>query len=341
MGKRTTIRDVAKAANVSTTTVSHALNGHGDVNENTRSRIVEIAEKLNYIPNENSRALKGKNKKTIAFMIAGKLPANDLSGITFGLMSGIYSVTEERGCEFEILTAPVSDQMALSFNRLCLKKNVSGVAVYGLATDMPYFSEIPQSEIPCILVDVELAGKNIREVSIDNERASFEMVEHLIEQGCRNIAMISGRDVAQVSKLREAGYRAALKKHGITIREEWIVPCDFDYKISTDVSIELKRDYPEIDAFFCASDNMAIGAFEGMEKLGISVPGDVAVAGFDDYPITRYVGRGITSVKQYPYEMGVACADAIFDLLDGKEVNEWIEAKYLIQKRNSTDRGGR
>jgi len=148
--------------------------------------------------------------------------------------------------------------------------------------------------------------------------------------------MLSGKKTAQVSERRECGYRRALEKYGLHIREEWIEDCLFDQKTAVQKSIELKKSYPEIDAFFCVSDGVAIGAIEGMGQLGVRVPDDVAIAGFDDCTVSQYIHGGITSIKQYPYKMGVACANTVISMIEGNRVPDWIPMEYKLMKRAST-----
>ena len=193
LNERTTIRDVAQEAGVSLTTVSHALNGYKDVSEKTRQKVMEVARRLDYIPDEAGRSLRGIQKKTIALLLAGELPEEDPSGIMFGLTSGIYKIAQKMEYEFTILTMPTNKQIKISFGQICKKKKLAGIIVDGLAMDMPYYEQIKNSEIPCVLVDVALENDHVCEVSVDNEKASFEEVEHLIENGCRNIAMLSGK----------------------------------------------------------------------------------------------------------------------------------------------------
>lgn len=336
LNERTTIRDVAQEAGVSLTTVSHALNGYKDVSEKTRQKVMEVARRLDYMPDEAGRSLRGIQKKTIALLLAGELPEEDPSGMMYGLTSGIYKIAQKMEYEFTILTMPTNKQIKISFGQICKKKKLTGIIVDGLAMDMPYYEQIKNSEIPCVLVDVALESDHVCEVSVDNEKASFEEVEHLIENGCRNIAMLSGKKTAQVSERRECGYRRALEKYGLHIREEWIEDCLFDQKTAVQKSIELKKSYPEIDAFFCVNDGVAIGAIEGMGQLGVRVPDDVAIAGFDDYTVSQYIHGGITSIKQYPYKMGVACANTVISMIEGNRVPDWIPMEYKLMKRAST-----
>lgn len=333
---RATIRDVAQEAGVSLTTVSHALNGYKDVSEKTRQKILDVAKKLDYIPDADGRALRGMQKKTLAFLVAGEMQKEDPSGMIYGVMSGIYGVTQKREYEFEILAMPIKKQAKISFNQLCRSKKLTGMVVFGLSMDMPYYEQIQESEIPCVLVDVAMDGDNVREVSVDNEKAAFEEVEHMIQNGFCNIAMLSGKETAQVSQLREQGYRKALDKYGLRIREEWMEDCLFDKEVAVQKSMELKHRYPEIDAFFCVSDSTALGALDGMLQLGMRIPNDVAIAGFDDISISQYVHGGITSIRQHPYEMGVVCANTAISMIEGNRVPDWVPMEYQLMKRAST-----
>lgn len=333
---RVTIRDVAREAGVSITTVSHALNGYGDVNETTRAKVLDAAKRLDYVPNENGRALGGRAKKSVAFMLAGGIDQRDPGGMTFGLMSGIYKAASEKNYDFEFVAASYKEQLTETFRQLCRRKNITGVVVFGLAMDMPYYQQISQSEIPCVLVDVNLEGENIRTVSVDNVRAAYDAVTHMLECGYSQIAMLSGKKSAQVSLRREEGYRQALKEHGISPIEEWIEHCGFNDNTAAQKAFELRQRYTEIDGFFCASDSMAIAALEGLSRLGVRVPCDVGIVGFDDYPLSKYAYGGITTVGQLPYEMGVTCGQKTIDMIEGREVSSWIEVEYTLYKRAST-----
>jgi LacI family transcriptional regulator len=171
LNERTTIRDVAQEAGVSLTTVSHALNGYKDVSEKTRQKVMEVARRLDYMPDEAGRSLRGIQKKTIALLLAGELPEEDPSGMMFGLTSGIYKIAQKMEYEFTILTMPTNKQIKISFGQICKKKKLTGIIVDGLAMDMPYYEQIKNSEIPCVLVDVALESDHVCEVSVDNEKA--------------------------------------------------------------------------------------------------------------------------------------------------------------------------
>lgn len=161
---------------------------------------------------EAGRSLRGIQKKTIALLLAGELPEEDPSGMMFGLTSGIYKIAQKMEYEFTILTMPTNKQIKISFGQICKKKKLTGIIVDGLAMDMPYYEQIKNSEIPCVLVDVALESDHVCEVSVDNEKASFEEVEHLIENGCRNIAMLSGKKTAQGVRTQRVWIQACIRE---------------------------------------------------------------------------------------------------------------------------------
>lgn len=335
--KRPTIKDVAREANVSPATVSHALNGHKDVNEETRRRIQEIARRLDYVPNTSGRALGGMPAKTLALMLVDNLYPTDPSGLTYGLLSGMFSVAQKVGFDFEIISAPAKKQAEVSFLTLCRQKGVTAVFVQGLAMDMPYYRQIAETHIPCASLDVGFEDSAVRVIEVDNLRASREMTRHLIERGYRNIAHIGGKATTQVAYLRRDGYLQALAEAGLPARTEWIVDGGFLPEPAEAAALELKRRHPEIDAFFCASDRMAVGTIRAMEKLGVRVPEDVGIAGFDDIPISRYYHGGITSVAQHPFELGRLGAETLLALLEKRDVPARVESHYELMLRHSTE----
>jgi len=338
MKKPTTIKDVAREAGVSVTTVSHALNGFSDVNENTRQRIIEIADRMEYVPNANGRALAGKHVKTLALMISGDLLPNDDSGITYGLISGIYNVALREGYEFEILAASDESQRKEPFMRHCRRKDVSGVVIMGLSTTAPYYEQISESQIPCVLLDADVKGKYVRKMAVNNEKAAFEATNHLLDEGYKNIAMINGNRRMTVSQERCDGYRRALGERGIPIDEKHIIYCDFIEVMAKERIGKFMEENPDVDAFFCASDSMAKGAIEGLLEKGYRVPEDIGIIGFDDSVDSKYVHGGISTIAQYPFEMGIKSAEAIVDMLNGKGVPEWIELNYQLIERKTSNK---
>lgn len=332
---KASIRDVAREAGVSITTVSRALNGYSDVNAETKKRIEEVAERLNYAPNLEARSMGGMKTKNLAFLVSGLHPSEP-SGFVFGILSGLYQTSLERNYEFMLLTTTRAKQREMNYIQLCRQRNIEGVIISGLTVDDPYYSELVNSEIPCVVVDTELSGKKVCTISIDNVQASKEAVKHLIELGHKKIAMVNGKSTASVSRQRYVGYAQALKEAGMEIDPEYINIGNFDEEEAYEVTLEFLKRHPEVTGIFCASDVMAIGALKAAEQLGRKVPEDLSVVGFDDIPAAKYVHGGVTTISQSPYMMGKLGGEALVNMIETQSFTPHINLPYEFIKRSTT-----
>ncbi|MDE7312428.1 MAG: LacI family transcriptional regulator [Eubacterium sp.] len=329
------IRDVAREVGVSITTVSRALNGYSDVSEKTKKKILEAVERLDYAPDANARSMGGKAEKTIA-LLTSELGKRDENGFLYGFINGMFQQCSDQGCEFMLLVTNAVKQEKLSFAQLCKKKNFNGVVVSGLRTDDPYYKEVLESDLPCALMDMKVSGKHKCSITIDNVRASREAVEYLIRSGHENIGMLNGKKMSDVSGERYGGYVAALLNAKIPLRLDYMRYGDFLEDTAFVQAKKLMEEHPEITALFCASDMMAIGAIRALEELGLRVPEDVSVLGFDDIPIAKYVYKGITTVRQFPIEMGRAGGEAVYKMLMGEPVESELQLPYELVVRGTT-----
>lgn len=334
--KKTSIKDVAKAAGVSITTVSRALNGYTDVSARTKQKVLQIASQLNYAPDVNARSLGGIADTTIALLISDMQEIDD-SGFVYGTISGLYHACQHYGCEFTLLATDTIKQQKINYLQLCRKKNIDGVVVMGLRTDDTYYEEVVNSEIPCTLIDIDIEGQydNICTVSTDNMEAACTAVKHLMDKGHHEIGMLNGRMEATVSKQRFAGYAKAFLDRGALINLEYLRYSNFSRQQAFEDTKELLNKYPKITALFCASDLMAIGAISALEEMGKNVPEDISVIGFDDIAIASYIHGGITTIRQSPYEKGRLAGRAVYKMLKKEKGAEKIIAPYEFVERHT------
>lgn len=332
---KVSIRDVAREVGVSITTVSRALNGYSDVSEKTKKKILEAVRRLDYAPDANARSMGGKAEPTIA-LLTSELKEKDENGFVYGMINGLFQQCSVLGCEFMLLVTNVVKQEKLSFMQLCKKKNLSGVVVTGLRTGDPYYKEVMNSDIPCALIDIKASGKYQCNITIDNVKASQKAVEYLIGLGHKKIGMINGQKIAEVSGERYSGYVTALLNAKIPLHLEYMRYGDFVEDTALEQTKKLMEKHPEITALFCASDVMAIGAIRALEEMGLRVPEDVSVLGFDDIPIAKYVYNGITTVRQFPIEMGRAGGEAVYRMLNGEHVESELQLPYELVVRGTT-----
>lgn len=332
--KKAGIRDVAREAGVSITTVSRALNGYNDVSIATKERIREVVERLNYAPNASARSLGGKATRVLALLVSD-LQQKDDSGFVYGMISGLYETSLTNDYEFILLTTNSAKQSRMNYLQLCRLKNIEGVMISGIKTDDPYYTELANSEIPCIAVDVEVEGKNVTSLSVNNAEASYKAVKYLTDHGHKNIAMINGRLSAAVSAERLKGYKKALQEHNLEIRTGYIRYCDFSRETAFHSTIQLLRENPEITAFFCASDGMAVGVVEAVNSLNKQVPEDFSIIGFDDIPAAKYVNGGLTTIRQEPFLMGKRSGEALVDMIEKGRRRKHIDIPYALVERKT------
>jgi LacI family transcriptional regulator len=334
MGKAS-IHDVAREAGVSITSVSRALNAYDDVSEARRKRIKEVVERLNYAPNDNARSLGGKANKVLALLVSGLHPGGD-NGFVFGMLSGLYQVTLKYNYEFILLTTNAAKQKEMNYLQLCRQKNIEGVMISGIKTDDPYYTELANSEIPCVIIDAQVDGKYVVSLSIDNTKAAYEAVKYLLDSGHKKIVMINGGSLAAVSKLRYEGYERALLESGIEVKQEYVLSCDFEEEIAYEKTMELVKSHPEVTAFFCASDVMAIGVLNAINSMGKRVPEDYSVIGFDDIPASKYVNGGLSTIHQEPFDMGIVGGEALINMIENNSEASDIIIPYTFLLRKTT-----
>ena len=315
--ERVTIRDVAKKAGVSITTVSKALNDYTDVNPDTRKHIQEIARQMNYVPNAAGRCMGGRVDKVIGLLINDLRPI-DPSGAVYGVLSGVCHACQDNNIEFILVTTDSVQQTQRPLKVLCLKKQLTGLVCTGFRLHDPYLQQLDEIDIPCAFIDIRTSSPDVLNITMDNERAAYEAVSFLIKNGRRNIALVNGSSEADVALLRGSGYRRALTEAGLVLRPDRMLMADFDSSLAYAKVKELLERDGAVDALFCASDVMALGACKAIEELGLTVGDQVAVVGFDDIPEARYLYGGLTTVRQDFYLTGYMAGKAIYEKIEGK-----------------------
>ena len=315
--ERVTIRDVAKKAGVSITTVSKALNDYTDVNPDTRKHIQEIARQMNYVPNAAGRCMGGRVDKVIGLLINDLRPM-DPSGAVYGVLSGVCHACQDNNIEFILVTTDSVQQTQRPLKVLCLKKQLTGLVCTGFRLHDPYLQQLDEIDIPCAFIDIRTSSPDVLNITMDNEGAAYEAVSFLIKNGRRNIALVNGSSEADVALLRGSGYRRALTEAGLVLRPDRMLMADFDSSLAYAKVKELLERDGAVDALFCASDVMALGACKAIEELGLTVGDQVAVVGFDDIPEARYLYGGLTTVRQDFYLTGYMAGKAIYEKIEGK-----------------------
>ncbi|WP_226527212.1 LacI family DNA-binding transcriptional regulator [Metabacillus niabensis] len=313
----TTIKDIAKAAGVSVTTVSRAINGYSDVSEKTRQKIMKLVKELNYSPNTLARGLVMNKSKTIGLLVSGLNRESEKDQITFSVLSGINECASELDYDLVLFNTNSTKQREKTYTQLCRERRVDGAIIQGIKTDDPYLQEVVNSDIPCVLIDYPIQSENVGHVTTDNKLGAKKAVNHLIELGHKNIAMINGHSKAFVSKIRLEGYMEALQEAGLSYKKEWVVNGMFEEETGKEQAIKLLKKHPEITAIFSASDLMALGILEGAKEIGRKVPEDLSVVGYDDILLAGYSNPPLTTISQNIFQLGYQAANLLIKMLEG------------------------
>jgi LacI family transcriptional regulator len=285
-----TIKDVAREANVSVATVSRVLNGSGPVSEATQRLIREVAGKMRYVPHNGARSLITSKTETLGVLLP------DLYGEFFSeVIRGMDNTAQRHGFHL-LISRSYADKHEIDTAMRAMRGRVDGVVVMSPDLDDDSLLNLP-STIPVVLLCSVSRGNQIDSLTIQNSRGAREMVNHLVAQGHTRIAIIKGspRNYDAAERLR--GYRMALRDAGITPEPALEREGDFTEAGGYAASLELLEMKRRPTAIFAANDSMAIGVLSALRESGVRVPDDMAVAGFDDIPLARYMDPPLSSVR--------------------------------------------
>jgi len=304
-----TIKDVARAAGVSVATVSRALNGAENVLPHTRQRIIDVARELRYSPSGAARSLITRRTDTIGALLP------DLHGEFFSeLIRGIDQAARARGLHL-LLSSSHDDADEAAAALRAMNGRVDGLVVMSPHADDDFLSQNLPPALPAVLLNSGVRQPTQRVFAVDNFGGAREMTEHLVRTGHRRIAFLGGPASNFEARERERGYRAGLA----TGMQPWLLEGDFFEAGGERAGAHLlslpAAERP--DAVFAANDIMAIGLLGTLQAAGVRVPEDIALAGFDDIPISRYVSPALTTMRVPIAALGGQALDALAAALDG------------------------
>lgn len=326
-----TIKDVAREASVSIATVSRVFNGAAVVREETARRVREVAARLRYAPHTGARSLITNRTNTLGVLLP------DLHGEFFSeLIHGIDLTARKSG--YHIL-ASISWEGRTEIEEAmrAMRGRVDGILLMSPDVHADTLLNVP-ANLPVVLLCSSYRGDEIDSVIIQNFQGARAMVAHLIAIGHRRIAIIKGSAGNYDSAERLRGYRTALRDAGISPLPELEREGDFTQASGYAVAQELLALAPRPTAVFAANDSMAIGALSAFRQSGVRVPEDMAVAGFDDIPLARYMDPPLSSVRVHISELGAKAVEVLLHAI--KHKNDHVRrrekmATELVIRRSS------
>ena len=297
------MRGVAEAAGVSVATVSRFYSGAGPVSDDARARVHDAATALAYVPNSAARSLRAQWTGTLGVVLP------DLYGDFFSeLLRGLDGAA--RVHDRHLLVAGSHDGADELAETACqMLGRVDGLVVMCPGLGAEIADATFPAGLPVVLLGTTAPG--LSAVTIDNEAGAAAMVRHLAELGHRRIALVAGPPANADARARRRGYRRAVAQAGLDRDPALEAAGDFTQASGAAAARALLALPERPTALFAANDSMAIGALRALREAGLAVPGDVAVAGFDDTPVAEYVSPALTSVHVPTHEMGARAVEAV------------------------------
>lgn len=310
--REVTIYDIARELNISAATVSRGLKDHPNIKKETKKRIVETARKMGYQQNIFASNLRMQHSNTIG-LIVPRLDSYFMSKV----IAGIEKVINHAG--FNLIISQSSDHLkkeAASLNTM-LNSRIDGllISVSGETTHTDHFSFLRQKGIPIVFFDRVLETPGSTCVIIDNVKAAYDATNHLLEQGCQRIVHLGGNYANNVYRDRAAGYKKALADHQIVFQPELLFQVHLSGEAGLDAARRILQLSPLPDGVFTANDSSAIGCIAELKRKGLHIPEDIAVVGFNDDPICRFIEPDLSSVNYPSQEMGEVAAQTLIDTI--------------------------
>lgn len=334
-GHQVTMKEIAKKLNVSVSTVSRALKDSPELHPDTKKRIREMAKSMNYQPNLLAQSLRISRSKVLG-VIVPELESHFFSSN----ISGIQDTAYKRGYNVMICQSNESYVQEISNIRVLVASQVDGllISLSRETTNYQHLQDLYNREIPFIMFDRVTEEIPVSRVTVDDENGAYQVTHHLLEQGCRKIAFISGPQDLYISKKRKEGYLKALAEYGISEKESRIYVSDLNQESNRQIAYKILEEEDRADAIFAMIDPVAVDVMLILKEKGIKIPQEIALAGFTNNPTSAVVEPSLTTVSQPGYEMGQIAANHLLDQLDdivSGEPQSFVLGTTLIA-RNST-----
>ncbi|MTI30379.1 LacI family DNA-binding transcriptional regulator [Xanthovirga aplysinae] len=323
-----TIKDIARKLSISPSTVSRALKNHPDISKKTKKKVQELAKELDYRPNSVALSLRSSKTYTIGVIIP-EIAHHFFSTV----ISGIEHIAYKNGYKVVICQSNESYNRELMNTQAMLSSRVDGllVSLSKETNDYEHLKDIQRRNIPLVFFDRICKELETSRIVIDDFEGAFQAVEHLIQQGCKRIAHLTGPTNLSISMDRLSGYKAALQKYNIPIDEDLVIKTDLNPQSGEENTKKLINLPKPPDGVFAVTDPVALGVLKACKKLNVKVPDEISIIGFAGEPLTELTEPQISTIGQPGFEIGQLAAQEFLRQLEEGE-NFIPETKTLNSK---------
>lgn len=323
------MKELAKQLNLSTATISKALRDSYDISDETKHRVLKLAEKLNYIPNAHASSLRGKKSKTLAMVIPEVADSYFAQAI-----NGVEAIAQAAGFHVLVYLTHEQYEKEKSILKELLNGRVDGVliSVTSQSEDVSHINELRRAGIPVVFFDRVFEDIGNGEVTTDDFNAAYLLTQHLISQHCKNIAFLSFSNSLSINTLRLNGYKSALLDHGLNLEKKNLLAC-FNQEDENKVLIKkhlLRKNRP--DGIIASVEKLITPLYLACQETKLSIPKDIKVAAFSNLANAAILAPPITTVTQPAFEMGKAAASLLIKALKGTAMDT-NEQKIILPSK--------
>lgn len=310
-----TIIDIAKALNVSPSTVSRALKDHPYISQATKDRVKKMANKLGYHRNTLAAGLRNRHSNTIG-LIVPRISMYFQSAV----ITAIQNTVHQSGFNLIICQSNESVELEAELVNVLYGSRVEGLIVSSTmyTTDFSHFRVFSENKIPLVFYDRVPKQFPAQIIRGDDFKGGYMGGKYLSAQGCREIAFINGVLSCNLYQDRLAGLQAALKEEKIRFKKKWTFSQELTVANAQKACRRIFAKQPFPDAIFCANDTTAIATHQIAHKLGLKIPKDLKILGYSNDPRSEIISPAISSIEQFPAEMGIKTANALLRLIREK-----------------------
>ncbi|MBS7563910.1 LacI family DNA-binding transcriptional regulator [Mucilaginibacter sp. Bleaf8] len=332
-----TIKDIAKALGLSTSTVSRALNGSYEIGAETKKLVLEYAEKVNYRPNPIALSLKEQKSHSIGVVVC-EVANNYFSQA----INGIESIAYNSGYHVIITQTHESAAREATNVQHLLSRHVDGllVSVSASTTDITPYQYLHDKGFPIVFFDRVAQAVNTHKITANNIKGAFDLTEHLIANGFTRIAHITSSRNLLISSERLEGYKEALQKYNLPVQPEYIKHCENGGMIQDEVEMALQElmTLPERpQALISTSDRITTTCIPIIKRMGFKIPDDVAFAGFTNSDVSESFDPPLTVLRQPAFQMGQMATELLIKTIESKRPiyeyqNELVDTELIVRK---------
>ncbi len=318
-----TIKDIAKALNISPSTVSRALKDYPGISPSTKKKVKELAEEMNYRPNAVALSLRKQRSYTIGVIIP------EVVHFFFStVISGIEEIAIANGYNVILCQTNENHEREKKMVETMIANQIDGLLVsHSRQTEnFDHFKKLLDQGFPIVFFDRIPSIENTCNVIVDDFSGAHQAVSHLLDQGYSDILHLAGPKTLKISQERERGYKEALEDRGITLNPERIVPCPNGTVIESQrLCLEIFNNPSPPDAVFASNDIAAAGAIQALKQLSIKVPEQVGVVGFSDWQFSSMIDPPMSSVSQPGFAMGEKSTKLLLEKIETGKLLSGIE----------------